>query len=266
MTSVQSMFNVSLQLHRTLMRLRARWCCIPLTLLILLVAAPACQRRLQQPDLLAAPYQQPELWAVAPFANESGVSIVDTYRVADMFTQQVQQINGVEAVPVNRVLSVMRLLGLNAIESELDAVVLMNTLEVDALVIGSITAWDPYRPPTLAAAVELYRSDASQRGQIDPIQISRHPSGDPLPGQMSDGPAAVAAGVFDARNHQTLYWLEQYAESRTLPDSAYGNDIYLVSMDLYMQFVSYRLLHDLLQQERIRLHPIATADEEMNTR
>lgn len=240
--------------------------CTVACIALLLVLSASCQQKLKSPVALVSPYPQRELWAVAPFANESGVSIVDRYRTADVFAQQVQQIDGVEAVPVNRVLSAMRGLGLTAIESGLDAAVLMNTLNADALIVGTITAWDPYRPPTLGAAVELYRGDGSRVQAIDPIRITRSPSGNPAPGEMSEGPAAQAAGVFDANNHQTLAWLEQYAEARTHPDSAYGRDIYLVSMDLYMQFVSFRLLHDLLADERIRLTPVVAADEQQNPR
>ena len=69
-------------------------------------------------------------------------------------------------------------------------------------------------------------------------------------------PTAQAAGVFNAANHQTLERLSQYAGPRSVPDSAYGTDIYLVSMELYTQFVSYRLIHDLLAFERARLTPM----------
>ena len=39
----------------------------------------------------------------------------------------------------------------------------------------------------------------------------------------------------------------------------FGDEIYLVSMELYTQFVSYRLIHDLLESERFRVTPVADA-------
>ena len=53
--------------------------------------------------------------------------------------------------------------------------------------------------------------------------------------------------MFDASNHRTLAWLQDYTTGRDDPDSAFnGIDRYMVSMDWYAQFVCYRLLHDLL--------------------
>lgn len=224
--------------------------------LALVSLIPACQKpRLEPPITLQSPYPQRELWAVAPFANESGVSLVDRYAVADTFTRQVQQINGVETVPVNRVLQAMRQLGMTSIESQLDAAVLMNVLNADAIIVGTVTAWDPYRPPVMGAAIEMYRNDNARRVAIDPINISRSTHGEPAVGELSPGPTAQAAGVFDANNHQTLHWLDEYAHGRVDPDSAYGRDIYLVNMEMYTQFVSFRLLNDLLEHERFRLMP-----------
>ncbi|MFB3138103.1 MAG: hypothetical protein ACE10B_02655 [Phycisphaerales bacterium] len=78
------------------------------------------------------------------------------------------------------------------------------------------------------------------------------------PGELGPpNPIAEATGVFDAINHQTLAWLEQYAAGRSEPDGPFGSDVYLVSMQLYTQFVSYRLIHDLLAWERARLMPVA---------
>ena len=74
-------------------------------------------------------------------------------------------------------------------------------------------------------------------------------------------PVAQAAGVFDAANHQTLKWLDAYARGRAEPDSAYGQEIYLVRMDLYTQFVCHRLLGELLAQERARLSAAAEENQ-----
>jgi hypothetical protein len=68
-------------------------------------------------------------------------------------------------------------------------------------------------------------------------------------------PLAQATGVFDSRNHQVLAWLREYTRGRTEPHEAFGPDVYLMSMDLYTKFVSYRLIHDLLAFERARISP-----------
>ncbi|MHC4082329.1 MAG: hypothetical protein ACYTGY_05415 [Planctomycetota bacterium] len=203
--------------------------------------------RLKQPDVLVSPHEGVQLWAVAPFANESGVSAVDAYRVADLFTQQLQQVDGINTVPVNRVVLAMRHANLVAVGSSADAMQLIQLLDVDALVVGTVTAWQPYPPPTMGMAVLLFAGGGERASGVDPRELVRAPSGNVAPGELGPpGAIAQAAGVFDSRNNQTLAWLEAFASGRTEPDEPFGADVYLVDMELYTQFVSYRLIHDLL--------------------
>ncbi len=216
-----------------------------------------CWVGLKRPTVLTAPYQDQQLWAVLPFANESGVSIVDPYRTADRFTQELQQVQGIDTVPVNRVIVAMRRLGMQGATSAADVRQLANVLDVDGIVIGTVTTYDPYPPMTFGAAVQLFKTDRNHRARFDPRELTRSPRGTVPPGDMApEGPVAQAAGVFEAANHRTLAWLKRYAAGRSEPQGAYGQDIYLVSMDLYTQFVSFRLIHDLLKSEQARLMPM----------
>ena len=216
-----------------------------------------CSAPLKPPTVLTAPYENQQLWAVLPFANESGVSIVDPYHIADWFTEQLQQVQGINTVPVNRVIVAMRQLGMKGANSAADVQQLANVLDVDGIVIGTVTAYDPYPPLKLGAAIQLFQTNRNRRDNFDPRELTRSTRGTVSPGDLpSDGPVAQAAGVFDAANHQTLAWLKSYATGRSEPQGAFGRDIYLVSMDLYTQFVSFRLIHDLLQSEQARLMPM----------
>ena len=70
--------------------------------------------------------------------------------------------------------------------------------------------------------------------------------------------AAQAAGIFDASDHTTLELLAIFANGRTHPSTAYGDDIYLMKMDLYTKFVAHQLLAELLRNEHKRL--VATTE------
>lgn len=227
--------------------------------LLCAVALTGCaQERLVQPVMLKAPYEREQVWAVAPFANESGTLLVDTARIADAFAYQIQEAHGLNSIPVNRVIAAMRQLEMPAVQSQADAAALLNLLGVDGLIVGTVTAYNPYRPMTLGAAIELHAS-ASDRaaGAFDTRTLSRSASDSFSPGGFaSQTLRAQAAGIFDASNHETLAWLNSYAQGRSEPRSAYGKDIYLVRMDMYAQFVSFKLLHELLKNEQMRLSPI----------
>ena len=231
-----------------------------LLLIFLSLVSCATKEKLKPPIALQSPYESAQLWAVAPFANESGVSVVNSDRIADLFVEQAQQIDGVETIPVNRVLAAMRKLQFRSVATSAEASALMNALGVDGLIVGTITAYDPYQPPKFAAAIQLYRRERpGQTKDIDPVELTRARTETPLLGAMSTSdPVAHAAGVFDASNHQTLAQLDEYAAGRSEPESAYGRRIYLVNMEMYTQFVAYRLLSDLLARERNRLHPETT--------
>ena len=226
----------------------------------LLLSAAGCsfEPTLIRPRELSSPYKATQVWAIAPFANESGVSTVNTYRVADLFAQQVQQVDGIHAIPVNRVVAAMRANEIDMIATPADAVRLINALNVDAIVVGTVTVWDPYPPPTLGMAVQLFSGEPfAADSPFDPHELVRSPNGDIAPSELNPAKAgAQAAGVFDSRNNQTLAWVEQFAAGRTLPDGAYGKDVFLVNMQLYTQFVSFRLLHDLLADERAQRQPV----------
>jgi hypothetical protein len=218
-------------------------------------APAACAPALRPRPGVLAPYAETQVWAVAPPLNESGVSIVDPARVADAIAREVQQVEGLEIIAVNRVLDAMDRLAIQEIASEGQARAVLDLLGADALLVGSITAWDPYPPLTLGLSLELYGREApSGAVAVDPVAISRVTQGEVAPGQMSPvAPLAYAAGVFDGRDHQTLLWLDEYAESRHEPEGAYGRGVYLVSMDLFTQFVGHRLVRDLLQREQARM-------------
>ena len=214
-------------------------------------------RTLRSPNALVAPYKETRLWAVVPFANESGVSIVDPYRSAELFTREVQQVHGLNAVPANRVIAAMRKQEIQSVNSVADAMQLANMLNVDGIVVGTISDYEPYPPLTLGIKVQLFDVKHNRIRNFDPQKLTRSPRGTASPEELGhSGPVAQAAGVFDSTNHQTLSQLQKYSKGRYDPQGAFGKDIYLVRMELYTQFVSYRLIQDLLLSERERLMPV----------
>ena len=216
------------------------------------------------PATLSSPIEHTRLWAVVPFANESGVSTVNSFRVADAFTQQLEQVRGIQMVAVNRVVNAMRVAQIEAVKSPADALRLMETLNVDGLVVGTITAYDPYPPPTLGMAVQVFgRWTRSDGARLDPQALVRAPSDTTTSMGDLGAPLAIAqaSGVFDSRNNATLALLRKFAEGRTVPDSPFGTEVYLMDIELYTQFVSYWLIHDLLAFERSGLSPVKVASE-----
>lgn len=215
-----------------------------------------CGPRFARPkDVVTSPYPAPKLWAVMPFANESGVSIVDGTRLADKLVQQLQQVNGIRVVPVNRVIEAANASEIGPIDSVGEALSLMHLMDVDGLIVGTVTAYDPYKPPKIGATVQLYsrRSTAARTG-VDTRTLTGAATDVDLPGTARyDQPVATAGGYFDAANGDVLKQLHTYASGRSGYDSPAGWHGYLINMDLYSEFVSHELVRRLFTAEWARL-------------
>jgi len=209
----------------------------PLLAVSLSLGCASEKPELTAPGIHTAPYDQRDgeaLWALVPLANESGTTLVDPLAVSDALVAAAQEIRGVRCLPVNRVIETMRAMGMSeGVRSEAEARALAQRLGVEGILVGTITAWDPYDPRQLTRAT----TDSGEQTQTNfssrqPVVISEH---------------------LDARSHEVQLRLKQFAQGRSDKGSAYGWRIYLASMDLYTNFAAYELVGKLLQEEWLRL-------------
>jgi hypothetical protein len=214
---------------------------------------------LEAPQVLVSPYEgktQEALWGVVPLGNESGVSGVDTYMVTDKLAGAIDEARGITCLPVNRTLAAMRALRMSQVRSPEDVRAIAVTMGVDALVVGTVTDYDPYNPPKIGLSVALYVRDAADNpGQVDPAKMQGAYSDDRVRVQSrySGRPAASVSEHLDASNHDVLFQVQQYARGRHNKASASGWRGMLVSMDRYTEFAAYTVVSRLIDQERIRV-------------
>lgn len=220
--------------------------------------------RLVQPTVEVSPYDPSRgevLWAVVPLRNESGTSLADPLVISDALVGAVSEVRGLRCLPINRTIEAMRALELGAVQDPADAAALAKVLGVDGLIIGTITAYDPYDPPTLGVSLGLYvlPGSMSLASAVDPRELTYQPaewaprSGVP-PGA---GPAASVSEHLDAHNHEVLAAVRQYAQGRHDPARPLGWRRYVMSMDLYTQFAAHHLVAGLVAHERRRLADLA---------
>jgi hypothetical protein len=239
--------------------------CAVCALFVALVALPSCSPPpdLVTPSVLVSPYDSAQgeaLWAVAPLRNESGTSAVDALAVTDTLIAKVQETRGVACVPLNRVIAAMRALGLPAVRTPGEARTLAQALGVDAIIAGTITAYDPYDPPTIGLTLGLYGSGTGTLAApgLDPRQLASSGQ-DVTLGRHAIRPLGVASEHADARNHEVLMDLKRYASGRVDERSALGWRSYTASMELFTQFAAHRTLERLFEAEQMRQAQVATA-------
>lgn len=196
-----------------------------------------------------------QVWAVAPAVNLSGQREVDPLLQADLAYQQLQQVDGITAVPVNRVAEVYASLRIEQVQSREQAAIVCDLLGADALLVPTVTAYDPYDPPKLGASLHLFGKPAGyDRPQnVDPRELSRRAR--PGPDESAPPPPAAGflqvVGMFDAANGSVREALFRYADGRSDPVGAYGRSAYLKDMDRYGAFVYHELIAELLRHPRL---------------
>jgi len=250
MTTVQTMLGTC----------RAGFALVAASLLITLFSGGCATNRDTRvpPQVLVAPYDSSQgdaLWAVVPLANESGVSFANTDLVADSLIAKINEARGVACLPLNRTIAAMRARGMTAVRSPGDARMLANALGVDALVIGSITAYDPYNPPKLGIALAVFARENRPSNGVDPMKLQMaYTDRDPgVQTQFLDRPIATMSEHFDGANHEVQMAIQRYSAGRHEPASALGWRGMLASMDLYVEFAAHEAVSRLLEQERLRL-------------
>ena len=213
------------------------------------------------PATLVAPYNTARgdvLWAVVPLHNESGTTEAEKSNLSDKVVAACEEIQGVRCVPLNRTMEAMRALKMTSVRSPAEVRTLAQAMGVDGIVVGAITAYDPYTP-TLGLSLALFTRGGAMNPSapmsVDPRALRMSPTEGNAAASSAfrDSPASTASENLDAKNNQVLMDLQQYAQGRLDGPSALGWRRYAASMDLYGEFAASHLVGRLVQNEWIRL-------------
>lgn len=203
------------------------------------------------------------IWAIAPAVNLSGESNVDPLLQADLLYQQLQAVNNITVIPVNRVVEVYAALRIDKVQSEAQAAIVCEQLGCDALVIPTITAFDPYNPPKVGAAIQLIaRPGRAQMKNVDVRELTRQATpavNEALPHRPQ---FIQVVGMYDAANGSVRQAVLDYTKGRHEPLGPLGSKEYFVNMDRYCGFVYHALIADLIRQAANR----EAEDRSMNDR
>lgn len=229
---------------------------------VLLGGCAGDKDRLTAPSEHIAPYDTSRggpLWAVVPLRNESGTDAADSAAISDAVVGAVSQTRGLRALPLNRTLEAMRALGMQGIRDPTDIQKLAEAMGADGVIVGSITAYDPYEP-VLGLSLALYARPGSlaARGTetIDTRKLTYQPTDYrffPQSNFAGAGPASAASEHLDGKNQGVQMAVREYAAGRSDPGSALGWKRYLKSMSLFTEFAAWQTVGRLLDQEWLRL-------------
>ena len=226
--------------------------------LLLLAGSFGCKT---EPDRLAGPSTPNAPYAavlmVAPFTNESGVDMRPDLRasVSDKLVTSLNAVKGWQAVPLNRTLQAMRQLGIAEIQSVDEARAVLKAVGADGIIVGTITAWDPYDPPTFGANILLVADEGELQSSFETRMLTGR-TGDAVP-MASQSPKTLTdvVGDYDATRHDVRQNARDYARSHS--DVTGGFDpperYYLMVFDRWLDFSGDQLVDALVQKEHHRV-------------
>ena len=200
---------------------------------------------------LVGPYQDRQIWAVAPLRNESGSTQVEVLDLADHLARQLEGATNIDVLPLNRTLAAMEGLRLAQVNDATAAKGLRRTLGANGLVVGTVTAYDPYDPPKLGLAIELYRDADPDADDSVSARALRWAATEPqtLPEDVRPSVGSGVSAFFDAADPRVREQLQVYATRRGAVDDPGSWHRYRKSMALFTEFVSYTVIQSLLREE-----------------
>ncbi len=217
---------------------------------------------------LVSPYPNPKTVVVTPVLNYSGTENIDMLKVTDIFFSELQQVSGFSVVPVNRTLAEMLKMGIVQIRTPQEVHKLGKALGADMVIVPAITEYNPYYPPIVGVAVQLYvMGEGSARlgklNSFDPKDFERSPYpiklGADTPSDIL--PILQVQRIFNARQREVYQAVREFAKARASDISAYGWKVYLKSQEHYLRFVWYQTTQILLEKLTSRLNQIYLVDD-----
>jgi hypothetical protein len=187
------------------------------------------------------------VWAVAPTLNISGQSQIDPLLQSDLLFQQLQQTEGLTVIPVDKVVEVYSSLKIEKIESEQQALTVCNLLGCDALIVPTITAFDPYDPPKFGGSLQLFTKPQSYKGapRLDVHQLELSPAQGNLDPIEQPKALLQVVRLFDAADGTVRDRVKEFAAGRSDPNGPLGEREIVLSMDRYCGFCYHELLIEL---------------------
>lgn len=227
--------------------------------------APGCSHRDAAMAVTSA-YERGMTLAVAPVLNFSGETNFDPVKAADLLASELTYVEGVNVLPVSRVVAYLASQGKRQIESPAHGLSVAEAVGADAIWIAGITEYDPYTP-VVGLAIQVYAlprcSGSCGSGGIDPLAAER--MAQPITLKMMTDPTLPRGQiqkVYNGTHANVANAVKQFAEPRGRNDSPLGWREYLKVQTLFLRFCWHDAIDLMMTQECHRQYA-QTPDNEM---
>ncbi|MFH1416915.1 MAG: hypothetical protein ABII12_01320 [Planctomycetota bacterium] len=192
-------------------------------------------------------------FAVAPILNFSGEFDLDPVKAADLLASELSHVEGINVLPVNRVVALLATENKAQIESPAHALAVAEAVGADAIIVAGIIEYDAYTP-IVGLAVQVYtRGSQPSRPALDAVTASRQARPMTL-AEMADAlnPAGQVQAVYNGSHKHIVDAVQRYGRSRSEGDNPLGWRQYLKVQPLYLRFCWHDAISRLMEQESMR--------------
>ncbi len=192
-------------------------------------------------------------FAVAPVLNFSGEFDLDPVKAADLLASELSHVEGVNVLPVNRVVALLATENKVQIESPMHALAVAEAVGADAIIVAGIMEYDAYTP-IVGLAVQVYTvGSRPSRPALDAVMASRQSRPMTLV-EMADAltPSGQVQAVYNGSHKHIVEAVQRYGRCRSEGDNPFGWRQYLKVQPLYLRFCWHDAISRLMKQESLR--------------
>ena len=133
---------------------------------------------------------------------------------------------------------------------------LAENLGAEAVIVGTITRYDPYPPPQMGMALQLYvRQDGSAQNEarhVDPGEIARIGKPTKISSIVPISPQSMLVKILDAGQSDVVKRIKKYANSRQTDKTPYKWKKFIAGRN-FLRFVCHEMIGQLLTVEHLRI-------------
>ena len=191
-----------------------------------------------------------ETIVVAPAMNPSTSTDIEMIEFTNALASELQQVEGLNVVPIGRVYQYLSSQKMATVGSVEEAKALAEVFKAQATIVAAITEYDPYDPPRMGLAVQLYAVSPlpapTGTPGFDPVAASRSAVPFEVTDDLKNRPRDDVQRIFSGRSLETEKLAQLYAKRRMADDTPFGWRRFLIDQREFQRLCCYGVIREML--------------------
>jgi hypothetical protein len=216
-----------------------------LVVLVVLLSSCVSIRSIRYRIYPVNPFDDIKKVAIFPIENQTDVEI-DTDLFANIFASEMVKFKGFQPIRASLLKGVIH----NQIRNLHDLRDVASRLNADAILLLTITDYDPYFPPMISVTVRMFRLKYKRLTSEDIDRITRSATwrGLGYPQEMANYTVCLFESTYDSHKDDIRDEIEGYASAQKQDDYAFNEPAgaFIFLKERFWQFVSCQIIHTII--------------------